>query len=229
MAPSAGPTISTLVVSADEMNPLALARPLAGTRLGSAAWLAAANRVSPTPIRKTTTSSSGNELRSTTMSSPKITRITARAASTAARRRRRSMRSAIAPAGRETRSHGRRLATVTSATSRASSVLAAASKGKATKTRPSPRPEMPMAVRKVQKRAGNRFAVWGGKASIISVRAISSQESDTVRAGTLMWRPPGPNRAMCPPPGALGRPVGEGHTMVLGLWLSVLSWSLTSS
>jgi hypothetical protein len=110
-----------------------------GTTFGMIDWAAVSNSVSPTPRTNATTYRTGSETTSATIPAASPTATTIRRSATEAIVRRRSSRSASAPATSTKPSHGSRHTTLTPATRAGESVSWIAYSGRAIQKIPSAR------------------------------------------------------------------------------------------
>ena len=149
--PSGGPTNWFAVSSTAYRRLFAHDSRSGATTLGRIDWAAVSCSVSPIPRAKASTYSTHSSSRppATTSASRPIRSI--RATSTRTIVRRRSSRSASAPAGRENSSQGRRPTRVTAANAPGSRVMPSATRGKAIWKIPSARFDSPEAVSSRQK------------------------------------------------------------------------------
>ncbi len=137
--PSGGPTNWLAVSSAAYSRPLARLSWSLSTTEGMTDWAAVSNRVSPTPSAKAVMYSIGRFTTSSTMPMARPPATSVRKAATLTIVRRRSRRSASAPAMSTKVSHGRRPTMATPAMSSGESVSWTASSGKAIQNTPSAR------------------------------------------------------------------------------------------
>ena len=138
--PTAGPT-NWLAVSSTAYSRLLARSSWRGsrTRFGRIDWPAVSNRVSPTPSAKATAHSIHSCWLPAATTSVSAPRTTTRPTFTSTIVRRRSSRSARAPAGRATSSHGSRATSATVANAAGSRVMLRATSGSTVCSAPSAR------------------------------------------------------------------------------------------